>query len=141
VLALAAALAKIGFIAAIGWWIDLALDDSQQKRVRRKLDDWWTKFDDTGWFSFGSEEGKAALRLFDMLLGDRFWAGRRWASVGVILAAVVLSIIVLIRGHFELLPVSRTPSLGVMMRPEGCNGKEEEDVQSRVQAGGDQAGP
>jgi hypothetical protein len=35
---------------------------------------------------------------------------------------------------YELLPVSRTPSLGVMMRPEGRNGKEEEDIQSRVQA-------
>jgi hypothetical protein len=64
-LPLSVAPAKIGIVAAVGRWIDLALDDSQAKRVRSKLDDWWIKFDQITWFNFGQQKGLAALRLFD----------------------------------------------------------------------------
>jgi hypothetical protein len=91
-------LAKIGSIAGIGWWIDLALDDSQQRRVRRSLDDWWTKFDEIKWFDFGPEEGAVALRLFDKAFGKRFWSWRRIGSVCLVsgVTLIISSILILV---------------------------------------------
>jgi hypothetical protein len=39
-LGLLAVLAKVGLPAAIGWWIDLALEERQVNALRRKLDRW-----------------------------------------------------------------------------------------------------
>lgn len=89
-----ATVAKIGVPAFIGWWIDLALDDPQQRQVRRKLDDWWTKFDEIKWVNFGQQEGLAALLLFDRVFGDQLWSFRRWLSVATILSVTISLVLV-----------------------------------------------
>jgi hypothetical protein len=92
--ALLVTLFKVGVPIAIGWWIDLSLDDTEEeKKVRRRLDSWWDRFDGISWFNFGQEEGKVALRLFDRVFGDRLWSWRRWISVLVVyLAGVALTV-------------------------------------------------
>jgi hypothetical protein len=85
-----AALGQIGLLTALGWWIDLALDDSQERRLRRRLDDWWVRFDEITWFNFGQQEGRAALAMFDRVFGASFWSWRRWSSVALTLLAIEL---------------------------------------------------
>src|SRR5262252_4299216 len=86
------ALLGMGVLGAAGFWIDLALDESETKAVRRHLDAWWVQFDNITWFNFGRREAQAAIVLFDRLFGARFWSRRRWTSVIILaLGAVLLS--------------------------------------------------
>jgi len=112
-LPLTVALAKIGIVTAIGWWIDLALDDYQTKRVRRRLDDWWIAFDKITWFNFGQQEGLAALRLFDRVFGPTLFSPRRWISIGIVLAIIALPVLVLIRDRLAV--VGRAPDRETMV--------------------------
>jgi len=73
--------AQVGIVAGIGWWIDLALEDNEEKALRRWLDDWWTAFDNLKLPNFGQEEAKAVVTLFDAYLGSRFFEWKRWRAV------------------------------------------------------------
>lgn len=87
-------LIKVGLLLAAGRFIDFLMSQSEKKRFRGWLEEWWYRFEYLEWPTLGRAEATAAIEIWDRIVGPRLFSVHRLGVASfVVIASATLSVL------------------------------------------------